>query len=685
MDKADSLVKKTEAAEIFKRNMSLFRQYMPDIYNFYFNYQSKGVSLCSGPGDHFNLLDNNQFVYPADPASLCEQQVSVFCDSPVHCTYSLAEFDNEVLIKNFLHVTYLNKLVELCAGYDKKKTATVLPKELSFLVVAGVGLGFHVQYLTEKHNIHRLVIWEPNTDVFYASLHAMDWEPVFKNTILAGRGLKMVIGQPHEVLLWEVQQFALGLGFWQLARVYFYKHYSSDEFDTAYNKIITSYYSFFSGWGFFDDEIITFAHTLDNFSSETRLLKYTETLSSELSELPVLVLGNGPSIDKDIEFIKSNQDKFVIMACGGSIVKTLYEYQIKPDYVFIIERTKTMVDWIEEVGDDTYFKDVCLITINNTHPEVFRYYEHSIIGLKFNDAGAKLIESYDTQASVAVFPNAGPTGTNAAISFLISKGFKSCLLLGTDLGFRNKEHHHSKKSSYYNDVSGSDLGRYDNRDANLLIREANFGGVIYTDINFDVSRTNLEMQLTNARAFKCYNGSDGIRINGAIPLPVSEFKLDKTIHDKKLKCREIMLESSELCSFDGGDLSQLAYETVEFVGETAESLIVILREQVSSINEVQRIFSKLHSNIVAMEKSTNEKANIAAMFFRGTLGHMLMVVMSNVLDLDDAKSQLALWAEAKDLIVEALMKLVEKFYRNYQTVDQMDRFQRRKVSVGDGL
>ena len=55
--------------------------------------------------------------------------------------------------------------------------------------------------------------------------------------------------------------------------------------------------------------------------------------------MPAIIVGNGPSLDKEIDFLRKNQDNFVIF-CSGSALKPLYKAGITPDFQVEIERSR---------------------------------------------------------------------------------------------------------------------------------------------------------------------------------------------------------------------------------------------------------------------------------------------------------------------------------------------------------
>ena len=83
----------------------------------------------------------------------------------------------------------------------------------------------------------------------------------------------------------------------------------------------------------------------------------------------------------------------------------------------------------------------------------------------------------------------------SALSLLINWGFKKAYLLGGDLGYIDSQYHHSKKSNYYDPITGQDRKRYEAVDEDVLIRKGNFRETVLTDYPFDAARINLEKLL----------------------------------------------------------------------------------------------------------------------------------------------------------------------------------------------
>lgn len=103
-----------------------------------------------------------------------------------------------------------------------------------------------------------------------------------------------------------------------------------------------------------------------------------------------------------------------------------------------------------------------------------------------------------------------------------------------DNGYRQKGHHHSKFSAYYNNnVKGRGFWNKAYGDSQRVC-EGNFGGVVISNIMFDTSRRVTEEVLAANGDVQCFNCSDGAKIEMARPLPSTEIHLSQSINKSAL-------------------------------------------------------------------------------------------------------------------------------------------------------
>lgn len=92
-----------------------------------------------------------------------------------------------------------------------------------------------------------------------------------------------------------------------------------------------------------------------------------EDLKDHFKGLPVLIVGAGPSLDRELKTIKENNDKFIIIAADAAL-KPLISQGIRVDYVTSIERLNDYQKPFFEGLDRT---DTELVAFPVVHPDLF--------------------------------------------------------------------------------------------------------------------------------------------------------------------------------------------------------------------------------------------------------------------------------------------------------------------------
>lgn len=172
---------------------------------------------------------------------------------------------------------------------------------------------------------------------------------------------------------------------------------------------------------------------LINISENKRSLKLLNDLFKEKT---CVILGGGPSLDSDLDWIKKNQDNLTIIAVSR-VSKTLLKNNITPHMVVCVDPYDVSFDVSKEFL--LISKEVLFINANCvTSPLLSQWPGRSVfIGARF-----PWKEASDEDCSVI----AGPTVTNTALKAAIEMGFSNILLSGVDLCYSPSGVTHAKDS-----------------------------------------------------------------------------------------------------------------------------------------------------------------------------------------------------------------------------------------------
>ncbi|WP_413701354.1 6-hydroxymethylpterin diphosphokinase MptE-like protein [Psychromonas sp. KJ10-10] len=385
----------------FLKNMACLKLHMPSVYQFFQHYQPQKVQLAFDNNGEVNLSTGDQFVYGEDPKASSLAQVETFLKNPP-C------FDFEISLRNDENYQYQHEKV-INHIYKKRRQELGVSSpfymqdggQINFIAVIGLGLGYHVEHLFKQFSIRSVYIFEPEPDVFFAALHTVDMSVWFNSCTSLGGELTFKIGGVESVFVNEIAQYFKREGYFLLPQLYLYRHYISDKTTDAFKLIRELEYRYKSGWGFCEDEIIGISHTLSNISDNKASI-LLENAKLYKKEQPVFIIGNGPSLDNDLAYIKANQEKAIIISSGTSL-KPLLNYGITPDIHVEQERPKSIYQWVKKIGYENKLKEIPLLCLNTVYPGILNLFKQPYVMLKAGDAGTSFIHEYVSNKYLELF------------------------------------------------------------------------------------------------------------------------------------------------------------------------------------------------------------------------------------------------------------------------------------------
>ncbi|PAJ75130.1 hypothetical protein CJF42_06465 [Pseudoalteromonas sp. NBT06-2] len=546
---------KTVLSYTLYQNLLALKEYFPAFYNRFLEYKPKTHGLELTPDGILNAAYPGGFIYDGDPQKICNEQFNNFFSCTVNSVYTINSEEAELPNQVFKHP----KLVAAVAANGDEYIAKAFSKKYEspscfpVLSIIGVGLGYHLEQLVNK-NIQHLFIYEPNNDLFYASLHTVDYRKIFEHFTQKNKGITLEIGSQPEFFIESIHKQLFERGLFRAGSFPVYRHYESGVTNEALTRFFDNVSNFYNGFGFFEDEIISSIHTMKNIRDNRKFLPADVLLDTDITDKPVFICANGPSLDSNIDFLKANRDKYYLFS-GGSALMPLYKAGLTPDFHFEIERTEGLFKYVSVINDDEYYKKITLITMNTVSPIVMDLFGDVYTYFKPNDGGTELMRTALGQNEFNKYLHlfdSNPTVSNAALAFAIKLGFSKIFLHGVDLGYIDSDYHHSKESIYFKeDDSLPDFSNSYNKDKTV---PGNFEDTVFSNMIFDWSRHTMEHSLRkpeNAH-LNCFNCSNGAKIDRAIPLKVEDcrFSSNKLPDIKKalanLNCSSI-IEFKVLC------------------------------------------------------------------------------------------------------------------------------------------
>ncbi|WP_187646978.1 motility associated factor glycosyltransferase family protein [Nitrosophilus labii] len=608
----------------YKRNIRFFKKYYPDIYFLIKNQSTENIEILNTKNGINLKIDGNLF-YPDDYLDSLDSKIDNFLNSPIE-SFNLIPDKPPKYYKKPLQEKYLKKIVENFMDIKDKNEEVLIKdkKSLFFLIVYGIGLGFHIEKLLENKKIEILILVEEKIEVFIASLYTVEWEKLFEKT-----SISIVLGTDPDKLAYATVNKLHRINETFTYRVFLYIHYNTNILEKFKIELKNLILEENSKWGFFDDELISIKNTLINIKNKIPIYTGKNKLNDEL---PLFIVASGPSLEDAIKTIKKYKNSAVIFSCGTAL-RPLLKNGVKPDYEIVIERMKHTYDALLDNASLEELKEVNIIGVNPMYPDVFKLGSKNYMMPRFPDSGANLFFNFYNFPKIEFMT---PTVTNMALALGLHLGFKTIYLFGTDLGFKDRSKHHAKDSVYYKKESQFKTETMDS----YKEVDGNFVGRVFTTRIFEMARKNIEKLLRLYPDITVYNTADGAKIEGTTPLEAEEIFIEK-ISNKKEEILENFesnfannLYKKEFKHFIENKIDELFFlfdEIRKFVDEN-----LIIKAKKFNESDYYNILFKIYQKIENDLRKTNEMFYILV---RGTIYHMISFHYLYIMNLKDSYMQ----------------------------------------------
>lgn len=155
-------------------------------------------------------------------------------------------------------------------------------------------------------------------------------------------------------------------------------------------------------------------------------------------ETPVVIVGSGPSLDKNIHILKNMQEDAIIIAAGSAMV-ALKKANIVPHFLFVADAS----DKMHEVLKDSFHEDTILCSSYLTHSNIISEYPGKIIFATSQDVPP--LTSLEPHLPKTRKLNQAVSVSTLAVDFALACGAQKIVLVGQDLSYPyGQENHHAK-------------------------------------------------------------------------------------------------------------------------------------------------------------------------------------------------------------------------------------------------
>lgn len=442
--------------------------------------------------------------------------------------------------------------------------------------IFGLFGGLFLELLVESgYKFHSLLIYEEDLELFAISCYFIDFRKLFLAT--KEKSCYIFIENMLDKALLNHYFYSKKVtnNFLRLTLNIF----QSPKIEQMKNFVSEAYKVNSRGWGSFEDEIIGLKNTLKNIK-ESKILQFKNKL-----DIPICVVGSGPSLESNLEFISKNQNKMLIFSCGTAL-KILKKHNIKIDFQIEIERTDYLSSVLEE-SNLGYTPLLCASLVDN---KIIKLAKTSLLFLRGGSASSYI---FDSKVVEFCSPFVGNAGFSLACNLS-----DTIILCGMDCGYIKGKSKHSS-GSYY----GDEVIEIPN-DCFKVASNCTFE--VYSNSIFSLSRESFELALKFYKPKNVYNLSFGARIEGAK-----------------------FIQSLEIPNFNKDDFQNKLFKNALSLAPRA-NLINGIKKYINNlalmlecdIKSKQELFSFI-DKISAFLAQNSFKIPHIAILFEGSLSHLL--------------------------------------------------------------
>ena len=526
-------------------------------------------------------------------------------------------------------------------------------KKLYKFIFFGTGLGFHITAIHQKIQSNVYFIVEDDLELFRLSLFTTNYKELSTN----GAKLYFSVFDDEKDFHKHADEF--------LQEMFIYNHFlkffhilSHDEAKIKeFQKVVLG-----QGYLVFNYSPLTsgILRPLVHLKEKYNILDVSHPYDNlYLNTKPVLILGAGPSIHNNLEWIKVNQDKFLIVAVSA-LLSMLEEHNIKPSIITHVHGFDDAMPHVQKVKDMSFFDETIAMFSSFATPEFVSYFKKENVFLFQGTSEFKKSFGSFSSSNIGALTH----------GLLLRLGVKNSYLLGLDFALdpetgqsHTNTHAYSKKmNTNKTDYKVEDSLSYSN---SVITTKGNFRESVNTILilNGFKRQCNLLSELYSDEKNKIYNLSDGAFLEKTIPLHPEDVKLEESLDKKEIykSLHQTCMKNSENFLTDE-DLEGI-YTKLAYIRNIENIVQTYAKRKYGNIDDFHYYLLDLYQDILS-EKYTDdalELNNVITMYIQYVSGFLFDLI--NTKELTNPKHHIK---QINKIATQALLKLI-RYYDDFLT------------------
>lgn len=515
-------------------------------------------------------------------------------------------------------------------------------------IIFGVGLGLHIPMINEKLNSSYYLIVEPNLEIFRLSMFVTDYVKLAKKSVViySIAQNEFEFRNTFEVFMAEAFVFNHYIKLFKLSK-------ESDPYIKVVQNVLVSQghltYSY-------ERTFPTLYRTHKYIQEDYNILNLNKIAIFKNLKKPILLLAAGPSLQKQINFVKENQNKFLIIAIYATL-PLLEKNNIKPDIITQYDnQNKAVLNTLTKIKDLSFFDDSILLFSSHVNENLLKVFNKKNIFLF--QALFELKEDFAMLTS----PSIGELSYAFALLFKPDELY----LLGLDLAMSSKGETHieghsgAKAFNKLKSKEDSSINKYSYK-KNIIEVKGNFQNIVSTTPAF---KTNIDILNKNTLMYKAdhtkvYNLSDGAYFNDSIPKKTEDIDtnlVEGTNKEELFKQIHKYFITSSAKNYNKADIDKviLKLSDVKNLKKVLNDFYKVksYKSKENYINTLFNFCDKLLQNIPHATDLKNILENYASHTF-----HYIFYIIN----LKDAPSYTTYFKEANHIIYKQFNKIIDTY------------------------
>lgn len=493
--------------EIFLNNLNFFKQNYPLIYNKILEFEKLNVEnyYIDFVDNKFQLFDlhNKVNLYEKDPFEDAIDKVNNFDLGSAFNLIKIETLEKRNHYKNEINAyEYLNEFI--------KEFQNITIKINKFIFI-GTLLGIHINDFHKILNTKVYLIIEPNIEIFRLSMFLTDYKILTTNSkiFFSVNDDEVVMKQVIETFLEYEYQFNNLIHF-ELT------HKINEPLINQISMILTHLGEMRYP---FSDYLISLNRLHYYFIKNKNNLLNLSKIYNFLEDKNILFLGAGPSLEKDLDFVHLNKNKFIIVAIAATL-KTLETKNIIPDIIITVDGQEIVKEQFKT--NKFIYENSIIFCSNKLDKDLYSLLKNT--SLFFFQNSLNLFKDLGFITGVTV----GDMG----IDLLLRLGVKNLYLLGIDAAIDSKTgktHINSHSSSKDINFDQENPKQIDFNKTIMYIK-GNFEVAVPTLMEYKEMIEEIDEKFGYLNSsFKIYNLSNGAYFKNTIPIKTNDINIKDDI------------------------------------------------------------------------------------------------------------------------------------------------------------